>query len=182
MKLYIIRHGQTESNRGNKLLGITDESINDYGYKQIINVKENLKEIKFDVCFSSPFKRTLETASILCNEEIPIIIDDRLKERGFGILEGGSSNGKYTPDFWNFYINRNDYDVEPLKEHICLRTTDLELGSLWIRDIVYTQKEIAKLVGKYDMELISAISIGYSDEKPKQRARKKLNEIMEWYE
>lgn len=67
-------------------------------------------------------------------------------------------------------------------EHICLRATDLELGSLWIRDIVYTQKEIAKLVGKDDMELISAISIGYPDEKPKQRARKKLNEIMEWYE
>lgn len=67
-------------------------------------------------------------------------------------------------------------------EHICLRATDLELGSLWIRDIVYTQKEIAKLVGKDDMELISAISIGYPDENPKQRTRKKLNEILEWYE
>ena len=67
-------------------------------------------------------------------------------------------------------------------EHICLRATDLELGSLWIRDIVYTQKEIAKLVGKDDMDLISAISIGYPDEKPKQRTRKKLNEILEWYE
>ena len=31
-------------------------------------------------------------------------------------------------------------------EHIYLRATDLGLGSLWIRDIVYTQKEIAKLV------------------------------------
>lgn len=67
-------------------------------------------------------------------------------------------------------------------EHICLRATDLELGSLWIRDIVYTQKEIAKLVGKDDMELISAISIGYADENPKHRPRKKLNEILEWYE
>lgn len=66
-------------------------------------------------------------------------------------------------------------------EHICLRATDLELGSLWIRDIVYTQKEIAKLVGKDDMELISAISIGYPDENPKQRPRKKLNEMLEWY-
>lgn len=28
-------------------------------------------------------------------------------------------------------------------EHICLRVTDLGLGSLWIRDIVYTKKEIA---------------------------------------
>lgn len=67
-------------------------------------------------------------------------------------------------------------------EHICLRATDLELGSLWIRDIVYTQKEIAKLVSKDDMELISAISIGYPDENPKQRPRKSLNEILEWYE
>ena len=67
-------------------------------------------------------------------------------------------------------------------EHICLRATDLGLGSLWIRDIVYTQKDIANLVGKSDMELISAISIGYSDEFPKKRTRKKLNEVLEWYE
>lgn len=65
-------------------------------------------------------------------------------------------------------------------EHICLRATDLELGSLWIRDIVYTQKEIAKLVGHDDMELISAISIGYPNENPKQRPRKQLNKILEW--
>lgn len=66
-------------------------------------------------------------------------------------------------------------------EHICLRATDMGLGSLWIRDIVYTQKEIAKLVGYEDMELISVISIGYPDESPKQRARKKLSEVLEWY-
>lgn len=66
-------------------------------------------------------------------------------------------------------------------EHICLRATDLGLGSLWIRDIVYTQQEIANLVGKSDMELISAISIGYADESPKPRTRKKLNEVLGWY-
>ena len=67
-------------------------------------------------------------------------------------------------------------------EHVCLRATDLGLGSLWIRDIVYTKKEITDLVGKSDMELISAISIGYPDENPNQRSRKKINEILEWYE
>lgn len=30
------------------------------------------------------------------------------------------------------------------------------------------------------MELIAAISIGCPDESPKQRPRKKLNEILEW--
>lgn len=66
-------------------------------------------------------------------------------------------------------------------EHICLRAIDLGLGTLWIRDIVYTKKEIANLVGKDDMDLICAIAIGYPDEKPNQRPRKDLNEILEWY-
>lgn len=66
-------------------------------------------------------------------------------------------------------------------EHICLRATDIGLGSLWIRDIVYTKEDIAMLVNKNDKELISAISIGYSNESPKQRPRKQLAKILEWY-
>ena len=65
-------------------------------------------------------------------------------------------------------------------EHICLRATDLGLGSLWIRDTTYSQKEIAKLIGYENMEVISAISIGYPNQSPKQRPRKELKEILEW--
>ena len=42
-------------------------------------------------------------------------------------------------------------------------------------------KEIAKLVNYEDMELISAISIGYPNQDPHQRPRKELNEILKWY-
>lgn len=66
-------------------------------------------------------------------------------------------------------------------EHICLRATDMGLGSLWIRDTVYTQKEIAKLVEE-EKELICAISIGYPNQDPHQRPRKELSEILKWYE
>lgn len=66
-------------------------------------------------------------------------------------------------------------------EHICLRATDLGLGSLCIRDIVYTAKDIAKLIGYDDKEVISAISVGYPNESPNRRPRKRLNEILEWY-
>ena len=45
------------------------------------------------------------------------------------------------------------------------------LGSLWIRDTVYMQKEIAKLVGE-EKELICAISIGYPNQDPHPRPRK----------
>ncbi len=40
---------------------------------------------------------------------------------------------------------------------------------------------MAKLINCENMEVISAISIGYPDENPKQRPRKKLNEVLEWY-
>lgn len=67
-------------------------------------------------------------------------------------------------------------------EHICLCATDSGLGSLWIRDTVFAQKEIAKEIGHQDMEMICAIAIGYPNENPGQRPRKNLSEILEWYE
>lgn len=81
----------------------------------------------------------------------------------------------------NNWVIGDSLSIGAAIEHICLKATDLKLGSLWIRDIVYTQDSIANLVGKDDMELISAISIGYPDENPKQRTKKKLEEVMEWY-
>lgn len=67
-------------------------------------------------------------------------------------------------------------------EHICLRATDLGLGSLWIRDIIYTRDEIAKEVGHEDMELVASVAVGYSTEFPYERKKKKLADIMEWNE
>ncbi len=66
-------------------------------------------------------------------------------------------------------------------EHICLRATDLGLGSLWIRDTVYIQKEIENLIRIKNMEMICAVAIGYPNESPNSRPRKKLDEILEWY-
>lgn len=116
MKIYIVRHGQTESNVGNKLLGLVDEDINSVGILQAKKAKETLRNAKIDICFTSQLKRTKHTASIICENEISIIIDERLEERGFGVLEGGAHNVKYTYDFWNFYLNKNEYGVEPLRD------------------------------------------------------------------
>lgn len=115
MKIYIVRHGQTESNVGNKLLGVTDEDINSVGILQAKNAKETLHNAKIDICFTSPLKRTIHTASIICENNIPMMLDERLVERGFGTLEGGSHNEKYTYDFWDFGLNKNEYGVEPLQ-------------------------------------------------------------------
>lgn len=43
------------------------------------------------------------------------MIDDRLAERGFGSLEGGSTDVRYISDFWDHYLNKSDYGVEPIQ-------------------------------------------------------------------
>ena len=83
-------------------------------------------------------------------------------------------------EYEDYWIIGDSLSIGGAIEHICLRATDLGLGSLWIRDTVYAQKDIAKLIGYENMELISAISIGYPDETPKPRPRKELNEVLEW--
>lgn len=66
-------------------------------------------------------------------------------------------------------------------ENMCLRATDLGIGSLWIRDIVYVTKEVAQMLGHGDLELNCAVSLGMPDQSPKPRPRKELKDIMEWY-
>lgn len=63
-------------------------------------------------------------------------------------------------------------------EHISLKATDLGLGSLWVRDVVYTRDKIAKYVGYENLELVTGMAIGYSTEFPYERHKKKLEEIM----
>lgn len=66
-------------------------------------------------------------------------------------------------------------------ENMCLRATELGLGSLWIRDTVYVAADIAKILDHKDLELNCALALGYPSQFPKQRPRKKLSQIMEWY-
>ncbi len=63
-------------------------------------------------------------------------------------------------------------------EHICLEAVNLGLGAVWIRDTVYTEEKIGKLVDCPDLQLVSAIAVGYPNESPKPRQRKRIEEII----
>lgn len=66
-------------------------------------------------------------------------------------------------------------------ENMCLRATELGIGSLWIRDTVYVAKDIAKMLNHESMELNCALALGYANQIPKMRPRKDLKDILEWY-
>lgn len=84
--IYITRHGETDWNVEGRCAGRTDIELNGTGIEQAKEIKEKLAGIKFDKVFSSPLKRSYQTAKIISN--IDITIDDRLIERCNGQLEG----------------------------------------------------------------------------------------------
>lgn len=87
--LYIMRHGRTDWNEEKRLQGRTDIPLNENGRKMAEEAHEEYKDLHIDKCFCSPLQRARKTAEIvLKGRDIPIIVDDRLKEMGFGEYEG----------------------------------------------------------------------------------------------
>lgn len=87
--LYIMRHGKTDWNLKHKLQGKTDIPLNDTGRQMARDAAIKYKDVHFDICFCSPLIRARETAELLLEgRNVPVIVDERLSEMGFGIYEG----------------------------------------------------------------------------------------------
>jgi len=91
MKLYIIRHGETDWNKERKLQGRSDIPINENGRQMARMTAVALKKVPFTFAYTSPLSRAKETAEIIIgNRAIECIEDQRVEEIGFGIYEGMS--------------------------------------------------------------------------------------------
>ncbi len=80
------------------------------------------------------------------------------------------------------WIIGDNLSIGACVENMCLRATELEIGTLWIRDTVYVTEDVAKMLNHENMELNCALAIGYANQSPKQRPRKELKDIVEWYD
>lgn len=88
-KFYIVRHGNTEWNEKKLIQGIKDSSLTEKGIKQAEEVGEKLKNINFDLMFSSDLLRAKRTAEIITLEKkLEIETTKLLRERAYGKLEG----------------------------------------------------------------------------------------------
>ncbi|MBQ3140674.1 MAG: histidine phosphatase family protein [Clostridia bacterium] len=94
---YLIRHGISQANEQNRIVGSTDSPLSERGREQLREISEYLKPYPVEAVFSSPLSRATETARILypgCN---PIVIDD-LREYHFGVHENGDFAALCGPD------------------------------------------------------------------------------------
>lgn len=89
MEIYIIRHGETVWNREKRLQGTSDIELNEEGRRLAKETGKNLWQIEFDIVYASPLKRAYKTAElIVAGRPITVIRDNRIREIGFGVLEG----------------------------------------------------------------------------------------------
>lgn len=65
-------------------------------------------------------------------------------------------------------------------ENMILAAEELGLGTLWIANTCFAYPELTAYLGT-KKQLVGAIALGYANEKPMQRPRKKLEEIVEFW-
>lgn len=92
MKIYSTRHGQTEYNRNDIILGTTDIPLNETGLLQAKELAETVYKLgDVDIIISSPMIRAYTTALAVAEKcGLEIITDDRLREWNYGEFEGKS--------------------------------------------------------------------------------------------
>lgn len=90
MKIYLIRHGETDWNVQGRLQGTEDIELNENGRNQAKICGQALKEDHFAIIVTSPLKRATESAEIIAEEVgiVEMIIEKGIIERDFGRVSG----------------------------------------------------------------------------------------------
>lgn len=116
MKIYVIRHGETEQWK-NRIIANISESLNKNGVNQATNVGKKLRELDLDVIYCSPIERVKHTLELFdLDKNIPVEIEDRLKERDMGIYENISFDNLDWDVFWNYNSDKKYPKLESMKD------------------------------------------------------------------
>jgi len=90
--LALVRHGQSEWNVKNWWTGLTDIGLTEIGIQEAKSAGEHVKDIPFDIAFTSVLQRAKETWKYMQTEiltkEILTIENAALNERDYGDLTG----------------------------------------------------------------------------------------------
>lgn len=112
----LVRHGQTEENYQDRIQGRSNHLLNDTGRRETQALRDRIREKHFDVCYTSPLIRCVETAMILIGDRVPMIRDERLIERDMGELEGHPREEYNAYLYWDYDLDKKDRGVEGLQE------------------------------------------------------------------
>ncbi len=122
MRLFLVRHGETESNRLNLALGRDDVPLNERGLWQAERVGRALEHEPLAAVYSSPLRRTLDTASAVAKPHgLVVQTEQGLIEMDIGEVDGLTlaEVGSRYPDLLQAWVSE-DGPRQPMPGGECL--------------------------------------------------------------
>ncbi len=132
MRLYIMRHGETDWNSRRLFQGHSDIPLNEKGIALAEITASCLQDVPFDLAFTSPLRRARQTAEIILRgRDVPLMEEPKLIEIAFGVYEGCSAmptgqDSEPDPNLLNFICDPEHYQAPEGGESIgglCMRAS-----------------------------------------------------------
>lgn len=108
MRIFLVRHGETQGNAEGVYYGHTDLPLTDNGQRQSMAVASYLSGVTFTDVLASHFIRAKETARLIIGDnQVSFQQDNRLNEMNFGEWEMRHFNdiAQNYPDDWSLWVN-----------------------------------------------------------------------------
>ena len=122
LKLYIVRHGETEWNVIKRFQGQLNTPLTEKGMEKLRKTGKKLKNILFDQVYTSELERTVASAEIILNEnngyknnKLELQKLAELNEVYFGVWQGLTYEEvflKYPEEADNYFYNVKNYNAE----------------------------------------------------------------------
>lgn len=115
MNLYVIRHGETNMGKNN-IIATEDEPLNETGIKQAIEAGKEIKKLNINKIYCSPIQRAIDTLNLFeLNTSIPVVIENRIKERNMRKYEKVPFKDLEWDEFWNYNSDKLYPELESMK-------------------------------------------------------------------
>jgi broad specificity phosphatase PhoE len=89
LRLFLVRHGETDANRNRLLQGISNGMLNSTGMLQVCKLGEHLQTIALDHVWASDLQRAVDTASAVAQlHAMKVETDSQLREWNVGEMDG----------------------------------------------------------------------------------------------
>lgn len=86
---YLVRHGETEWTREERIQGHTDVDLSDLGRRQVHMLAKRLAGCRFSAVYASDLSRAVESARLIVEERgYAVETDPDLREFSYGVWEG----------------------------------------------------------------------------------------------
>ncbi|KAL3335947.1 hypothetical protein AABB24_031928 [Solanum stoloniferum] len=165
-RVVLVRHGQSTWNAEGRIQGSSDFSVlTSKGESQAETSRQMLIDDSFDICFSSPLRRSKRTAEIIWGaREEEIITDSDMREIDLYSFQGllkHEGKAKYGESFRQWQIDAPNFIIDG---HYPVRELWARAKSCWDKILVHESKSVLVVAHNAVNQALVATAIGLGTE------------------